>query len=154
MDNNVELSVDVLIANNGSTMEEYGIMLWPYAAMLLGCLVCIAKYWRIVLNELETRKNLASVLLCGGFVLFSIALAFRFFSLVTTMGSGEGVALFDALYVTLKVILEIVVCSILISIAWGWLLNNPEYKIHFASIVVLVTILNILSEILADSNRE
>lgn len=55
---------------------------------------------------------------------------------------------------TLKVILEIVVCSILISIAWGWLLNNPDYKLYFISIVALVTVLNILSEILADSNRE
>ena len=52
---------------------------------------------------------------------------------------------FDALYVTLKVILEIVICSILISIAWGWLLNNPAYKLHFIVIVAVVTVLNILS---------
>jgi hypothetical protein len=69
-------------------MEEYGIMLWPYAIMFFGCIFCIGKYWKIVLAELENRRNFASVLLCGGFILFSIAFAFRFFSVVSIMFSG------------------------------------------------------------------
>lgn len=120
-------------------------MLWPYAIMFFGCIFFIVKYWKIVLAELESRRNFASVLLCGGFILFSVAFAFKFFSVLWIMFSGESIPFFDALYVTLKVILEIVVCSILISIAWGWLLNNPDYKLYFILIVAVVTVLNIIS---------
>lgn len=63
-------------------------MLWPYALMLFGCIFCIFKYWQIVLTELENRRNLPSVLLCGGFILFSVAFAFKFFSVVSIMFSG------------------------------------------------------------------
>jgi hypothetical protein len=43
--------------------------------------------------------------------------------------------------------------TILTSIAWGWLLNNINYKIHYIVIILGVTMLNIISELIADSNK-
>lgn len=43
--------------------------------------------------------------------------------------------------------------TILVSIAWGWLLNNENYKVLYYSVVGGVTIMNFLSEIISLLNK-
>jgi len=39
--------------------------------------------------------------------------------------------------------------STLTAIAWGWLLNNPTYKIHFFAILIGSTLINLGAELIA-----
>lgn len=82
------LSIDVIMSNNGVGLEEYGIMLWPYLAMFVVCIVVIVRYHNTVREELEARKNIASLMLCGAFVVFVFTLMFKFFSIAQLMISG------------------------------------------------------------------
>jgi hypothetical protein len=63
--------------------------------------------------------------------------------------SGEGSSFFTAVYTSLKVILNLFVSSTLTAIAWGWLLNNPSYKLHFFAILIGSTLVNFGAEIIA-----
>lgn len=94
---------------------------------------------------MDNKKSMASILLIGGFLLLSASVAFRLISILRGVLNGDGIPFFDALYISIKAIIEVLMTALLIAIAWGWLLNVPKYKKYFLGIIIFVTTLNIAS---------
>lgn len=69
-------------------MEEYGIMLWPYAIMLATCLVVIVKFKVVVWAELQAKKSLVALVICGAFLVFCATLMIKFMSILSLMSAG------------------------------------------------------------------
>lgn len=62
--------------------------MWVYAFLVVGTIGIILHYWKPILEEMDNKKNLASILLVGGFILLTTSIIFRFLSVVRGVFSG------------------------------------------------------------------
>lgn len=91
------------------------------------------------------------MLIYSGMILLGLAYFYRFLDLLLISNSGRGYGFLYILYVIIKNIVEGILVTLIISIAWGWSLTHLQHDQTYIIIGTLAAIANIVSLIISNA---
>ena len=114
--------------NNGSHFgadEEY--FTTGYLLVIAVWLLLLIFLFMPILKSVSKSDDLTRLFLYGGFVILGLAYFYRFLDVLMVYYNGEGVDLLRVIYESIKHVVEGIIITMLVSIAWGWSLTHLRH---------------------------
>ncbi len=100
------------------------------------------------------NPNMLRLIIFGGLIVLGAAYLYRIIHLVIYNLDGNGIYVFELIYIVLKNLGEAVITTVIVSVAWGWSIVHLNTSQSYIIIGVLTAIVNIVSIILSSLTEE
>lgn len=150
------IDVDVVMMNNGSHFgEDEGSLIWAYGFLTVAWIVVLIGFFKHIVKSLKIdQPEWTRIFMYSGFILLGLAYFYRFLDLLMVSYNGKGVGFLYILYVVIKNVVEGILVTIIISIAWGWSLTHLKHDQTYVIIGTVSAIVNVVGLIIDNTAEE
>ena len=132
--------------------EEYFVV--GYLIMIVVWIGLLVTHFMPILKSVSKSDDITRLCIYGGFVVLGLAYFYRFLDVLMMYYNGEGVDFLKVIYECIKHIVEGILITILVSIAWGWSLTHLRHEPYYIIMGTITTILSVSSSILESFSEE
>lgn len=150
------LDLEITIFNNDSHFgEDENYLLLCYTLMVAVSVTLSVKYFIPVVRNFRRKGfSWAELFIYISFPLLFLSYFYRFLDLLMVYYYGEEVWFLAYIYTTLKYLVEGVLVTLIVCVAWGWSLVHLKHQTYYPIIGTVVGIINITAIILALGSDE